>query len=88
MDWPNGVTSLDRDFVTVHYYVNAYLRKRTDDGRVLETRNGGRGEALMQRMSVPGQSSKAFEWRVRKFKALAIWDQDGKSFWGSSDSTS
>ena len=81
MEWPNGKSSLDRDTVTVHAHVQAYLRRRSDDGKVLETRNAGRGEIVMQRLHSSEYGEKTLQWRIRRFKVFPTWDQGGQEFW-------
>ena len=58
----------------------AYLRKKTADRKVIETRNGGRIEIVMVREgSILGTNP----WRIAGLKAVPVWDVGGKEFWGA-----
>ena len=83
-DWPiSGTSSLDRSTVTVAANMSAYLRKRTADGGMVETRNAGRGEFTMQRKIIDHPQGQNIEWRVRAMKAYPVYDIGGKEFWSA-----
>ncbi|KAL9052203.1 MAG: hypothetical protein Q9162_005528 [Coniocarpon cinnabarinum] len=78
LDWsPKSSTIIDRDSVTVHANVQAWLRKRTADGETIETRNGCRGEFALSRLG----SGLDAQWRVRWYKVFPGYDINGKEFW-------
>lgn len=58
----------------------AYLRKKVSDGRVLETRNGGRMELVVQREE---EVKSGNPWRIASLKAIPVWDEGGREFWGA-----
>ena len=67
----------------VHANVHAYLRKKTSAGNVLETRNAGRVEFIMQKNHVASQPEPHVEWRVRSLKAFPVYDLGGPEFWAA-----
>ncbi|KAL6719811.1 hypothetical protein ACLMJK_001732 [Lecanora helva] len=67
-----------QDPTRVSANVTAYLRKKSSDGRVLESRNGGRLELEVTKET---DSQTMNPWRIAKMKAIPVWDEGGKEFW-------
>lgn len=76
----------------VFLHVNAYLRKTVNE-KVLQTRNGGRMEVELVRLSQEERISMGSAddggnvhpnpWRIRWFKAFPDYDEGGKEFWAT-----
>ena len=64
--------------VTLSANVTAYLRKKSSDSRVWETRNAGRIELEVVREDGVATGN---PWRIAKTKAIPVWDEGGKEFW-------
>ena len=72
--------------VNVSANVTAYLRKKGGDGRVLETRNGGRLEVEVVRVEGDVGGGIGNPWRISKLQASKTvkgWDEGGKEFWAA-----